>query len=58
MTSEQMLYADPAPNVVFENRVRRTVASYERELTRHRLTEIRLRKALSREENLLSEKDC
>jgi two-component sensor histidine kinase len=57
MTSEQLRYAGPAPNVVFENRVRRTVASYERELTRHRLTEIRLRKALSREEDLLSEKD-
>jgi two-component system, sensor histidine kinase PdtaS len=58
MTSEQLLYADPSPIAVFDSRMRRTVASYERELTRHRLTEIRLRKALCREESLLSEKDA
>ena len=31
------------PHVIFESRERRTVASYERELTKHRLTEIGLR---------------
>ncbi len=57
MTSEQSLSANLAPRPVFESRVRRTVASYERELTRHRLTEMRLRKALAREDDLLSEQD-
>ena len=49
--------ADSPPNVIFEIRERRTVASYERELIRRRRTEIELREALAREEALLSEKD-
>ncbi len=35
----------------------RTAASYERELTRHRRTEIGLREALARDEALLCEKE-
>ena len=34
--------ASSPPHVIFESRERRTVASYERELTRHRRTEIGL----------------
>ena len=44
-------------NIIFESRERRTVASYERELIRHRRTEIGLRQALAREEALLRQKD-
>ncbi len=42
---------------IFKSPERRTVASYERELTRHRRTEIGLRAALVREDALLREKD-
>ena len=42
---------------IFKSPERRTVASYERELTRHRRTEIGLREALAREDALLREKD-
>ena len=49
--------ADP-PNIVFESRERRTVASYKRELIRHRRTESGLREALAREEALLGQKDA
>lgn len=49
--------ADESPNATLESPERRTVASYERELTRHRSTEIRLRDALAREEALLRQKD-
>ena len=49
--------ADSPPNVIFESRERRTVASYERELTRHRRTETGLRQALAQEEALLRQKD-
>jgi len=49
--------AHSPPNVIFESPERRTVASYERELTRHRSTEARLRDALAREEALLRQKD-
>ena len=42
---------------IFKSPERRTVASYERELTRHRRTEIRLREALAREDVLLRQKD-
>jgi two-component system, sensor histidine kinase PdtaS len=45
------------PSVIFKSPERRTVASYERELTGHRQTEIRLREALAREDALLREKD-
>jgi two-component sensor histidine kinase len=44
-------------NVIFENRQRRTIASYKRELTRHRRAESGLREALAREEALLGQKD-
>jgi two-component sensor histidine kinase len=57
MTIEQLPYAEPAPDPIFDNCARRSVASYERELTRHRLIEVRLREAISREEQLLAEKD-
>ena len=58
MTIEHLPYsADSPPNTIFESPERRTVASYERELTRHRHTEIRLREALAREEALLRQKD-
>jgi two-component sensor histidine kinase len=55
MISEQQLsYSSPTyPKTVW----RRTVASYERELTRHRSTESLLRAALAREEVLLGQKD-
>jgi two-component sensor histidine kinase len=48
---------DSPPSVIFESPEHRMVASYERELTRHRGTEIRLREALAREEALLRQKD-
>ena len=55
MISEQSLHrADPPPNT--ENG-RRTVASYERELTAHRCTEASLREALARDNALLRQKD-
>ena len=49
--------ADSPRDVLFASSERRTVASYERELTAHRCTEIRLREALAREEALLRHKD-
>ena len=49
--------ANSPPVVIFESRERRTVASYKRELIRHRRTEIGLRQALAREEALLCQKD-
>ena len=45
-------------NIVFENSELRTVASYKRELVRHRRTESGLREALAREEVLLGQKDA
>jgi len=45
------------PIAIFKSPERRTVASYERELTAHRRTEIGLREALAREEALLCEKN-
>jgi len=42
--------ADSPSNVIFEHPKRRSVASYERELAKHRGTEIRLREALARKE--------
>ena len=57
MTIEQSPQrADPL-NIVFENRERRTVASYKLELVRHRRTENGLREALAREEALLAQKE-
>jgi two-component sensor histidine kinase len=49
--------ADAPRNTLFGSSERRTVASYERELTTHRCTEIQLREALAREEALLRQKD-
>ena len=49
--------ANSPPNVIFESRERRTVASYERELHRSMRTETGLRQALAREEALLRQKD-
>jgi two-component system, sensor histidine kinase PdtaS len=58
MPPEQSLHSAPSPpSPIFESKERRTVASYERELTRHRLTESLLRAALAREEVLLGQKD-
>jgi two-component system, sensor histidine kinase PdtaS len=55
MISEQLLHkADSPPST--ENG-RRTVASYERELTAHRCTEASLREALARDYALLRQKD-
>jgi two-component sensor histidine kinase len=58
MTSEHSSYSAPSPpSPIFESPERRTVASYERALTGHRLTESLLRAALAREEVLLGQKD-
>lgn len=56
-TQDLPLSADKPPNAILERPEHRTVASYERELERHRSTEIRLRDALAREEALLRQKD-
>ena len=45
------------PIITFESTERRTVASYKRRLTAHRLKEIRLREALARDDALLRQKD-
>ena len=58
MTIEQSRERADPPNIVFESRERRTVASYKRELIRHRRTESGLREALAREEALLGQKDA
>ena len=58
MAIEHLPYStDSPPNTIFQSPERRTVASYERELIKHRCTEIRLREALIREEALLRQKD-
>ena len=49
--------AGPPPSTLFRSPERRTVASYEQELRRHRRTESGLREALAREETLLCQKD-
>jgi len=46
-----------SPNTIFGSHNRLTVASYKRELIRHRRTELRLRQALARREALLCQKD-
>lgn len=59
MTIENVSYtAASPPAAVFESVERRTAASYERALTSHRRTELRLRDALAREEALLRQKDA
>ncbi len=58
MAIEQLSHsAELFPNVAFESRERRIVASYERELMRYRRTETGLRQALARDEALLRQKD-
>jgi two-component system, sensor histidine kinase PdtaS len=49
--------AKSPPIGIFETREGRTVASYKREMIRHRRTESGLRQALARDEALLSQKD-
>lgn len=49
--------ADPPPNILLDSAECRTIASCERELSKHRCTEIRLREALAREQALLRQKD-
>ena len=49
--------ADARPNINFESRDLRTIASYRRELIRHRRTETRLRQALAQDKALLSQKN-
>jgi two-component sensor histidine kinase len=49
--------ADSVSNPIFASPERRTAASYERELTGHRCTELRLREALARDEALLRQQD-
>jgi two-component system, sensor histidine kinase PdtaS len=49
--------AGTPPSTIFRSPERRTVASYERELRRHRRTESGLREALAREEALLCQRD-
>jgi two-component system, sensor histidine kinase PdtaS len=49
--------AGTPPSTLFRNPERRTVASYEQELRRHRRTESGLRETLAREETLLCQKD-
>jgi two-component system, sensor histidine kinase PdtaS len=46
------------PIGIFENRERRTIATYKRELLRHRRAESGLRQTLARDEVLLSQKDA
>jgi two-component system, sensor histidine kinase PdtaS len=58
MTIEYSPSSAAAPSIPrFESQERRTVASYERELTRHRRMEAGLRETLAREEALLRQKD-
>ena len=49
--------AKSPPVAIFETREGRTIASYKREMERHRRAESGLRQALAREEALLSQKD-
>ena len=50
--------SEAPPNIIIvKGRERRTVASYERELIRHRRTETGLRQALAKDEALLCQKD-
>ena len=57
MAIEQSPQREGSLDIIFENREHRTVASYKRELVRHRRAESVLREALAREEALLSQKD-
>ena len=58
MSVEYSLHgAGTPPSTLFRSSERRTVASYEQELRRHRRTESGLREALAREEILLCQKE-
>ena len=58
MTIEHLPHSTDAPPIVtFEGSECRTVASCKRRLAAYRLTEIRLREALARDETLLRQKD-
>ena len=57
MSIEQSPQREGRRNFGFENRERRTGASYKRELVKHRRAQSGLREALAREEALLSQKD-
>ncbi len=58
MTIEYSPSSASAPlNVIFATGARRTVASYELELKRHRRTESGLRQELAQEEALLCQKE-
>jgi two-component sensor histidine kinase len=58
MTAEHWQHEAISPsNAVFDRPEPRTVARYERELTAHRCTELRLRQDLARVEALIREKD-
>ncbi len=58
MSVEQSARRAATPPIkVFQRQERRVIASYRRELLRHRRTEIGLRQALAREEALLLQKD-
>jgi two-component system, sensor histidine kinase PdtaS len=58
MTIEYSQRSPGSPAIaLFRSPERRSIASYERELTRHRRTEIGLREALAREDVLLRQKD-
>jgi two-component sensor histidine kinase len=58
MTLEHLRHsADPSPSHVFDSADFRTAASYERELTAHRFTEIALRQALAESDALLCQRD-
>ncbi|HEY4919533.1 MAG TPA: sensor histidine kinase [Xanthobacteraceae bacterium] len=58
MTTERWRHdADPPPNTMFDRPEPRTVASYERELTLYRRTELRLRQDLAQKDVLLRQKE-
>jgi two-component sensor histidine kinase len=57
MPRENVPLSVVSPPPAFETPAWRSVASYEHELAEHRATEIRLRKALVRDQALLHEKD-
>jgi two-component sensor histidine kinase len=58
MTIEHLPHSTDSPPIIrFESPERHTIASYKRKLTAHRRTEIRLRKALARDDVLLRQKD-
>jgi len=57
MTIEQSHSGADPPGIIFDNLERRTVASYERELTEHKSAERLLRQALARDDARLRQQD-